>query len=165
MRLPRPLRDILAISQLLKGAETEAERDGSELPGPEHLMLSAFALADGTAVRSVEGVALSADDVREAIVRAHTEALRSVGVPASSPADLPPAAEPTGPYRLTAPGQQVFQTAVRLAKQDRPASLIGAHIVAAGCELEKGTLARALSLLGVDRGDLAAAAREAARRR
>jgi ATP-dependent Clp protease ATP-binding subunit ClpA len=158
MRLPRPLLDIRTISRLLKGAEAEAQRDGSERPGPEHLVLSALALPDGVAVRALQRHAIGPDDVRAAVVAAHQEALLSVGVDADPDPDLPPAPAPSGPYRLSDPGRQVFHRAVALAKQGRPMPLSGGHVLAAACELRHGTFARALGALGLDRHDLATAA-------
>lgn len=46
-----------------------------------------------------------------------------------------------------------------LSKSVRPSRLTGAHVVAAVCALERGTAARALSILGVDRDSLRDAAR------
>jgi ATP-dependent Clp protease ATP-binding subunit ClpA len=158
MRLPRALLDIRTISRLLKGAEAEAQRDGSDLPGPEHLVLSALALPDGAAVRALRRHAIGPDDVRAAVVAAHQEALRSIGVDADPDPDLPAPPAPRGPYRLSDPGRQVFHHAVTLAKRGGPAPLHGGHVLAAACELRHGTFPRALKELGVDRHDLAAAA-------
>jgi hypothetical protein len=65
---------------------------------------------------------------------------------------------PTGALRSTPQAQQVFQQAVASSKATRPSLLKGAHVVAAVSDLERGTVARALEVLGVDRAALRAAA-------
>lgn len=162
MRIRRAIQDVRTIRRLLTRAETEARRGGDDLPGPEHLLLSAIALPDGTARRAFGQFGVDLDDLRAAIGDAHDRALQGIGVtaPGGDGGDLPPAAPPTGPYRLTAPGQQAFQRAVQLSKATEPAVLRGGHLVAAVCEQEQGTVARALHVLGVDRAALAAASRE-----
>jgi ATP-dependent Clp protease ATP-binding subunit ClpA len=162
VRLPRPFRDIRTISRLLKAAESEAQREGAERPGPEHLVLAAFDLPDQTARRALEELGITPGDLRSAVADAHADALRSIGVDAAPDPTLPPAPPPTGPYRLTDPGQQVFQTAVGLAKHESTA-LNGAHVLAAACALQYGTFPRAIAALGVDRDNLRSAANAAAR--
>lgn len=162
MRIRRALQDVRTIRALLNGAEAEARRGGDDLPGPEHLLLSAIALPDGTARQAFTQFGVDSDDLRAAINNAHDQALTDVGVavPTDNGPDLPPLPPPSGPYRLTAPGQQVFQQAVALSKATRRPGLWGGHVVVAVCEQEHGTVARALRVLGVDRGALAAASRE-----
>jgi hypothetical protein len=58
--------------------------------------------------------------------------------------------------------QTAFQKAGDLAREDGT-WLGGAHVVAAVAGLEHGTAARALRAMGVDRGQLAAAAASEAR--
>jgi ATP-dependent Clp protease ATP-binding subunit ClpA len=159
MKILRAWRDVRTIARLLKAAEAEARRDGSDRPGPEHLVLAALTLPDGTAARALARLRLAPEDLRAAVVNTHVDALRSIGVDASTEPPGPPGPAPTGPYRLTDPGRQVFQDAVALAKGSGPTALTGAHVVAAGCRLGHGTLALAIRSLGVDRDDLAAAAR------
>lgn len=163
MRLPRAIQDIRTIEALLTEAEAEARRAGDDLPGPEHLLLSAFGLPDGTARRAFERLGADPEAFREAVDTAHRQALHAVGVsvPGGIERRLPPPAPPGGVYRLTGPGQDVFQAAVKLAKAAEPSLLRGGHVVVAVCGQEHGTIARALEALGVDRRALAAAAGEA----
>jgi ATP-dependent Clp protease ATP-binding subunit ClpA len=146
MKLPRALQDIHTIKTLLTAAEAEAQRAGDDLPGPEHLLLAAFDLPDGTARRAFERLGVEPAAFRAAIDVADTGA-------------EPPAAAPaSGVYRLTAPGQHVFQSAVSRAKAAEPTGLRGGHIVAAVSDQRHGTAARALRTLGVDPAALNAAA-------
>ncbi|MGY1618829.1 Clp protease N-terminal domain-containing protein [Geodermatophilus sp. SYSU D00691] len=157
MGLVDAVRDVRTIKQLLTGAEAEARAAGEDLPGPEHLLLAAAALPDGTAPRALVQVGVDPARLRAAVERAHERALAAVGVDAG-PVDDGLQAPAAGPFRSTPQAQQVFQEAVRLAKSARPARLRGAHVVAAVCDLERGTAARALTELGVDRARLRAAA-------
>jgi ATP-dependent Clp protease ATP-binding subunit ClpA len=160
VKLPRAIQDVRTIEELLTGAEAEARRAGDDRPGPEHLLLSAIALSDGTARRAFERVGADPDGFRAAVETVHRQALHAVGITVPSGADRqpPPADAPGGVYRMTAPGQEVFQAAVTLSKATRPARLRGGHVVAAACDQEHGTVARALTALGVERAALAAAA-------
>lgn len=161
MKLPRAIQDMRTIKTLLTAAEAEAQRAGDSLPGPEHLLLAAFDLPDGTARQAFERAGADPAGFRAAVDAAHRQALQDIGVQvAGASGPLPEAAPPGGLYRLTAPGQEVFQAAVQLAKDGRRSPLRGAHVVAAVGGQERGTVARALQNLGVDRGALTAAAGE-----
>ncbi|WIM96700.1 Clp protease N-terminal domain-containing protein [Actinoplanes oblitus] len=149
------------IKTLLTAAESEAQRAGDDLPGPEHLLLAAFDLPDGTARLAFERAGADPAGFRAAVNDAHRQAIHDLGVQVTgSDRALPEAAPATGPYRLTAPGQEVFQAAVRLAKESPRSPLRGAHVVAAIGGQERGTVTRALRTLGVDRAALATAAGE-----
>ena len=159
MGLVRAIRDIRTIKRLLTGAEAEARAVGEDLPGPEHLLLSAAALPDGTAARALSGGGADADALRSAVAAVHADALAGLGLEAGPIAATALAAPATGPLRTSPQAQQVFQRAVELSKLASPAGLRGAHVVAAVAELEHGTAARALRRLDVDPARLLAAAR------
>lgn len=162
MKLKNPVRDIRTIKQLLTGAEAEARQMGDTLPGAEHLLLSALALADGSARRVFERLGAGADGIRSAIVAHHAEALQTVGVEPIDAAALLPTPDavdpPTGAFRSSASAQGVFQEAVKVAKRDKASRLVGAHVVVAVAQMEHGTAAEALRGMGIDRHALAAAA-------
>ncbi|TDC65512.1 Clp protease [Micromonospora sp. KC207] len=161
VRLPRAIQDMRTIKTLLTAAEAVAQQAGDNLPGPEHLLLAAFDLPDGTARRVFERAGADPAGFRAAVDEAHRQAMHDIGVHvASAGLPLPAAAPAGGIYRLTAPGQEVFQAAVQLAKAGRRSPLRGAHVVAAVADQERGTVARVLKTLGVDRGALSAAAGE-----
>jgi ATP-dependent Clp protease ATP-binding subunit ClpA len=158
MGLLTAVRDVRTIKRLLTEAEAEARRAGEDRPGPEHLLLAATALSDGTATRALTRVGVTPEALREAVAAAHATALAGVGIGAEHQGAAALRAPATGPLRSTPQAQQVFQEAVALAKAGR-SPLRGAHVVAAAGALERGTAVRALTALGVDRGDLRAAAR------
>ena len=159
MGLTRAVRDVRTIKKLLTGAEDAARRDGDDVPGPEHLLLSALALPDGTARRAFAEVGADPDRLPEAVREAHASALAAVGVEGAAPAEPALHAPATGAFRSTPQAQQVFADAVALAKSSGRSELQGAHVVAAVTDLERGTATRALAVLGVDREALRAAAR------
>jgi ATP-dependent Clp protease ATP-binding subunit ClpA len=158
MGLLTAVRDVRTIKRLLTEAEAEARRAGEDRPGPEHLLLAATSLPDGTATRALTRVGVTVEALREAVAAAHATALAGVGIGAEHQGAAALRAPATGPLRSTPQAQQVFQEAVALAKVGR-SPLRGAHVLAAACALERGTAVRALTALGVDRGDLRAAAR------
>jgi ATP-dependent Clp protease ATP-binding subunit ClpA len=158
MGLLTAVRDVRTIKRLLTEAEAEARRAGEDRPGPEHLVLAATTLPDGTAARTLARVGVTPEALREAVTAAHATALAGVGIGAEHQGTAALRAAATGPLRSTPQAQQVFQEAVALAEAGR-SPLRGAHVLAAACGLERGTAVRAVTALGIDRGDLRAAAR------
>lgn len=159
MPFPRPIREFRTIRRLLGGAERLAVEMGDALPGAEHLLLAALDLPDGTARRSFERLAVDPAGLAAAIMAQHDDALRAVGVDVDSVAHLDvPASSGRGVFRATPSGQAAFQRAVEVSGAPKPRRLLGAHVVLAVAEMEHGSAARALRLMGVDRQQLAAAA-------
>jgi ATP-dependent Clp protease ATP-binding subunit ClpA len=152
------LQDMGTIKRLLTQAEIEARAVGDAVPGAEHLVLAATALPDRTADRALQCVGIGAQQLRAAISEVHAVALADLGLQDGSNATTELVAPVSGVFRSTPQAQQVFQRAVALSKSTMPSRLRGAHIVAAACDLERGTLARALTALGVDRDRLREAA-------
>jgi ATP-dependent Clp protease ATP-binding subunit ClpA len=162
MKLTKPVRDIRIISKLLSGAEAEAQRAGESMPGAEHLLLSALALPDGSARRAFERVGADPDQLRPAIVAQHADALRGIGIepPDDASLDATDTPEATGVFRSNASARTAFHEASRMARSEKSKRLVGAHVVAAVAQMEHGTAPRALTVLGIDRTALAAAACE-----
>lgn len=160
MGLASAVRDMRTIKRLLTEAEAEARRGGEEAPGPEHLLLAATSLPDGTAARALQRVGVDPQRLRTAIEEAHQGALAAIGIEVAhrSGGAAGLRSRATGAFRSTPQAQQVFQAAVALSKSAKPYRLKGAHVVAAATRLEHGTAARALAALGVDRGRLREAA-------
>ena len=167
MGLLNAVRDVRTIKRLLTGAEAEARSDGQETPGPEHLLLAATTLPDGTAARALGRVGIDRQQLRIAIDHVHADALADLGIEAEH--SLGATAELgrpiTGAFRSTPQAQRVFRQAVALSKATKPSRLTGAHVVATICDLELGTVARALTALGADRDRLREAAYVEARMR
>jgi ATP-dependent Clp protease ATP-binding subunit ClpA len=161
-QLRRARADVATMHRLLPAAERLAQRDGVDVPGPEHLVLAAFDLDDGTARHALADVGIDGARLHAAVVAQHADALRTVGVVADEDAiaaRLPgPPERPTGVHRSTATAQAVFRRAVDVARADR-SPLRSGHVLLAATEIEHGTLPRALDHLAIDRTVLAAAAR------
>ncbi|WP_144122541.1 Clp protease N-terminal domain-containing protein [Catellatospora sichuanensis] len=157
MWLPRALNNVRTLKTLLNTAESIARADGQELPGTEHLVLSALALPDATAERALQQIGISTGDLTSAVEAVHRAALDGIGL-THEPAAVPSAGAPKGLYRMTPPAQQVFQDAVALSKTAAPKLLLGGHVLVAAARQEHGTWARAVKRLGIDRDRLAAAA-------
>lgn len=144
------IHDIRTITALLTEAEKQATAMGERTPAAEHLVLAALSLDDPSA-RDFLGI--DADQFRAAIGRVHAKALASVGVdPALG--KLPPTAVGTGVYRSESSAQEVFQHARILAKGSHPRGITPAHIVRAAAEHDRGTVARALTELGINPASL-----------
>jgi ATP-dependent Clp protease ATP-binding subunit ClpA len=160
MGLINAVRDMRTVRQLLTRAEAEARSVGERVPGPEHLLLAAAGLPDGTAARALKRVGVDPQQMRNAIEGAHGSALASVGIEVGPrvPAEPGLRGPATGLLRSTPQAQQVFREAVALSKTTKPSRLRGAHVVMAASRLGHGTTARALAALGVDRDRLREAA-------
>ena len=161
MGLVNAVQDMRTIKRLLTQAEAEARNGGEETPGPEHLLLAAATLPDGTAAHALERVGIDPQRLRTAIEEAHASALTAVGIEVERSPDhtMELRGSATGAFRLTPQAQRVFKEAVALSKSTKPSRLEGAHVVAAICDLQFGTVPRALTALGVDRDRLREAAR------
>jgi ATP-dependent Clp protease ATP-binding subunit ClpA len=159
----KALDDMRTIKQLLTDAERIAREMGEEEPGAEHLLLSAIGLPDGSAARACAAVGVDADRIRAALREEQAEALVSVGVPReqaeamADPAPLGPAGAPLL-YGAGPSAREAFQAAGTMARSAKQ-RLAGAHVVAAVAEMERGTTARVLHRMGVDRVQLGDAAR------
>ena len=157
------LEDMRTIRQLLTEAERIAREMGEEEPGAEHLLLSAIGLPDGSASRALASVGVDDERIRSALREEQAEALVSVGVPRET-ADALAEPTPLGPggapllYAAGPSAREVFQEAGNLARKSKQ-RLAGAHVVVAVAGLSRGTVPRVLDRLGVDRTELADAAR------
>jgi len=157
------LDDMRTIKQLLTDAERIAREMGEEEPRAEHLLLSAIGLSDGSAGRALGRLDLDADRIQAALRDEHADALIAAGIRRET-AEAMAAPTPLGPagapilYGAGPSAREVFQEAGRLARSSKE-RLAGAHVVAAVAGLERGTMPRVLDRLGVDRQQLADAAR------
>ena len=157
------LDDMRTIKALLTDAERIAREMGEQEPGAEHLLLSAIELPDASAARALARLGLDADRVRSALRQEQADALVSAGVPrdtAEAMAEPTPLGVSGTPllYRAGPSGRAVMQETSKLASSAKQ-RLAGAHVVLAVAGLERGTVPRALDRLGVDRQQLADAAR------
>jgi ATP-dependent Clp protease ATP-binding subunit ClpA len=157
------LDDMRTIKQVLTDAERISREMGQEEPAAEHLLLSAMSLPEGSASRALVRLGVDADRIRAALRDEQADALVAAGMPrerAEELADPRPLGRGAAPtvYRARPSGREVFQDAGTLARSSKQ-RLAGAHVVAAVARLERGTMPRVLERLGVNREQLAEAAR------
>lgn len=154
--------DIRFMQSLFPAAEAEAAAMGEKEPGAEHLILASLGFQEGSARRVFERVDADPDQFRDAVTSQHAAALRSIGIEENGAAiddQIPPPPErPKSVYNSAPSARQVFPEVVNLVKRDK-SRLSGAYIVLVASQMEYGTTARALDAMGVDRNELAAAAR------
>lgn len=153
--------DIRFMQALFPAAEAEAAAMGEKEPGAEHLILVSLDFEEGSSRRVFERTGADPDQFRAAVIAQHEEALRSVGIAeAEAGIDdrLPgPPDQPGAVYRSAPSAREVFPEVVKLVKRDN-SRLSGAYLLLVASQMECGSTARALASMGVDRGDLAAAA-------
>jgi ATP-dependent Clp protease ATP-binding subunit ClpA len=154
MSLRSRIRDVTTITALLTSAEAHAKAADAELPAAEHLVLAALELPDGSAAQSLRALGADPTDLAAAVQQVHAAALGMTEP--MEPATLTHSAPARGAYRCTASAQQVFQRAGELARSSS-GGLSSGHVLAAACELRRGTFPLALERLGVDREQLGAA--------
>ena len=159
MPLLRMINEFRTVRALLGNAERIARGLGEELPGAEHLLLSALELPDGTARRAFERLGRSPDGLPAAIAAQHRSALASVGIVVEDEPAPTPLPNARGAFRSTPAAQAAFRRAVELSGTPKPRRLLGAHVLLALSEQEHGTVARTLKAMGIERGALADAAR------
>jgi ATP-dependent Clp protease ATP-binding subunit ClpA len=160
----RALDDMRTIKQLLTEAERISREMGQEEPGAEHLLLAAAQLPDGSGARALARAGTDAARISEGLVREQADALVTAGVARETAEQL---AVPTPLGSAGAPilygagpsAREAFRTATDLARGARR-PLAGAHVVAAVAAMERGTAARVLERLGIDRRALADAAEQ-----
>lgn len=153
----RARADIALMSTVLPAAERLAHADGIPEPGAEHLLLAALDLPDGYARRAFGGVGGDVAELPIALRQGYDEALRAIGVQADDEAigaAMPPPGDASGPLHAQGSLQVALARAVSLAKADGLPVTSG-HLLLAIIEPDHGTIARALTRLGIDRASLA----------
>jgi ATP-dependent Clp protease ATP-binding subunit ClpA len=157
MQLAAPFQGMKALKSLVTQAQQRAAAMGDGAVGAEHLLLAALTLPDGGARRTFERAGADPDGFEAAIADQHAAALRTVGIE-TIPDEAFGAAVPRGATRMSESLARVLRVVAEGAKAERNLTL-GASVVLAVAEMELGTAPRALRVMGVDRAELAAAAR------
>jgi len=150
------------MQSLFPAAEALAAAEGEKEAGAEHLILASLDFREGSARRVFERVGGDPDQFRSAVEAQHAAALRSIGIENDGEAidrQLPPLPDKSrGVYHSAPSARDVFPEVVKLVQQDK-SRLSGAYILLAASQMQYGTTARALEAMGIDRRDLATAAR------
>ena len=152
-------QSIRIVTQVLRAAERESQRDGRQEPAAEDLVLAALELPDGTAQRALATVGCDAEGLRNALAAQHANALSTTGISGDVPDNaVPPLAAPRGVYRSAGSAQELFQEVTRRQRQ-AGSPLTSAWFLLVGAERVKGPLARALAELDLSRTDVVRAAK------
>jgi len=157
------LQDIRIMNELFPASDAAAAVDGIEKAGAEYLVIAALDLTDdGSARRAFERIGADPDGFAPAVRAQHAEALRSIGMRPVDDRELDryiptPSEEPRFPCGAPS-AHELFRNVVENVREEG-SQLYGAYIVLAAAETEFGTTARALRHMGIDRSELAAAAR------
>lgn len=156
--LQHRFQSMRTLSRLCTSAEAHARARGQAAPGAEHFLLAAIDLPDGSARRAFESVGADPTAVGDAIEQQYRDALQGTGL--NVPLPDAPVLAPTvsGLYRAQASGQEVMQALAR-SRKEQGGPLLGAHVVAVVAAMSQGVAARTLRAMGIDTGQLAAAAK------
>ena len=142
----RPVDDIRTMEKLFTVAEEEAARTGETRPGAEYLVTSSLQLSEGSARRSFERVGADAAAFRNAVMGQYEDTPVSTNTTSNRP------------MRYGASGRELFQEVVNLVREEK-SQIYGAYIVLAAAQIEHGKTPNVLKQIGVDRHELASAAR------
>lgn len=142
----RPIDDIRTMEKLFTVAEEDAARTGETRPGAEYLVTSSLQLSEGSARRSFERVGADADAFRKAVMGQFEDTPVSTNTTSNRP------------MRYGASGRELFQKVVNLVREEK-SQIYGAYIVLAAAQIEHGKTPNVLKQIGVDRHELASAAR------
>lgn len=160
-RLLLRFQDMKTIGKLISGAEEEARTAGKVEPGAEHFVLSALSLEDGTAKSVFERMGVDDDAFRNAITQQYADALKFINIDSAAFDMDQVGVETHKMFHVSQPSAQALMKSLYAVKQkDRDRPLLGAHVIEVATRFEHGIVARAFSVLGVDKKQLAAFAQE-----
>ncbi len=142
----RPIEDIRTMEKLFTVAEEEAARAGETAPGAEYLVISALQLREGSARRSFERIGADPDAFRNAVMGQCEDTPISTDITSKRP------------VRYGASGRALFQEVVNLVREER-SQIYGSYIVLVAAQIDHGAIRDILREIGVDRQELASAAR------
>ncbi len=154
-RIKLRIRDMKTISQLISGADEQANKLGDIEPGAEHYVLSALELPDGSAKRVFDRVGIDVSRYKAAIQEQYSAALSSVGISADIiEENLEPVQNPKVFKSSKPSGQAVMKLLYELKKKDKDRPLMGAHVISVVAGIEHGVVARVFSIMGIERSQL-----------
>ena len=142
----RPIDDIRTMEKLFTVAEEDAARTGETRPGAEYLVTSSLQLSEGSARRSFERIDAAPDAFRDAVMGQYEDSPLSTDVTSKRPT------------RYGVSGRALFQEVVNLVREEK-SQIYGAYIVLVAAQIEHGETPDILKQIGVDRYELASAAR------
>lgn len=134
---------------VVRDATDVARELGAPSVEAEHLLL-AVTRGDSPVADVLRGAGLDYEGLSDALVRETERSLAAVGVSADALAFSPYVEAP----KLATSAKAVLEGALRVSVARRDRYIGTAHVVLAALRPDRGTVARALSLAGVDRDEL-----------
>jgi ATP-dependent Clp protease ATP-binding subunit ClpA len=161
-RLKLRLKDVATIKQLIHGADDQAHLLGEQEPGAEHFLLSALNLPDGTAGRVFQRIGASPEKFKQALKQQYLEALDSVGINAGEILynDPEPAISERRLQHVKPSAQALMKALYALKQQDKNRPLLSAHVLSVVANTNRGVVARALKIMGIEKDKVLAAVKE-----
>ena len=149
-RLRLRLQDMKTISQLISGADQQANLCGKEEPGAEHFVLSALNLDDGSARRVFTKLGIDAEKFKNAINQQYKDALSSVGIQCTTEISTEPVENSKLIQSSQPSGKELIKLLYEFKRKDKHRPLLSAHVILVASKMEQGIVARSFNTLQVD---------------
>ena len=145
---------------VVKDALEEAREGGARSVEAEHLLLAIASRPGDAAGACLAEAGLDREAILAALEAEEVHSLAAAGVSRAA-FDLPPPAPAASPPRVGASAKLALGRGHRAASDRGDRAIVAGHLLLGVLAAERGTVARALALSGVDRDDLARSVGEA----
>ena len=162
--LSRRFRDMGRLTKLFNEAERLANEEGRAEPGAEHMVMAALCLPeDDSARRALASLGGTPEGFRAAVEQQYADALEAIGIATPPFADEDPAPAPAarkkGLYRGSRSLEDLMEAVTADKASRSTAAMISAEIILGATRAQSGVVARAIARMGLEREQLADAAR------
>ena len=162
--LTQKFRAMGSLANLFKEAERIALAEGQVEPGAEHMGMAALTMPDDDSARRVLSLqGASPEAFWDAVGQQYSDALRSVGVEAPALVHQDNTAtialKPRGLYKSSESTKDLLDAVTASNKLAGKTAFSAAEFILGATNPKFGVVARAFDRLGIDREELAAAAR------
>ena len=162
-KLTQGMRDMATLKTLCETAERYALADHQAAPGAEHFVLASFDLPDGSAIRALERLGVTAAEFQTGLAAQYRAALSAAGVGTeqidAAEHGVPPLPPGQGVYRAAPSGQALIQGLAALRRRGITGPLVGVHVLDVAVTMQHPITDRAFKALGRDPATVAAAVR------
>jgi Clp amino terminal domain, pathogenicity island component len=156
-------RDMGRLKTLFGEAEALANAEGQSEPGAEHLVVAALLLPEDDSARRVFArFGAAPTNFQTAVERQYADALNKIGIestPVSDQGFSATVSRKNGLYRAKESMRDLLDAVTDNKKLNPDAPFMAAEIILGATTMQFGVVARALAKMGLDRAELAAAAR------
>ena len=162
--LTQRFRDMDRLTRLFNEAERIANAEGQAEPGAEHMVMAALTSPDDeSARRALAQQGATPEAFSAAVQQQYANALKSIGIeaPLVEQQDLiaSPPVRKRGFYKATESMHDLLDAMTTNKEFTSKTAFSAAEILLGATRPKFGVVARAFDLLGIDRDDLASAAR------